>query len=487
MEAGVRILYLLHNGPAPTDNWREVAHVTIDILPELALLEIFYFFIRGPRTRPWCTLVHVCRKWRSLVFGSPHRLDLKLYCGVTTPVRATLDAWPPLPISIFALRPEKWVEDNIIAALEHNDRISEVILSHIPSLDFQKVLAEMQKPFPALTVLALRGRDETEPVFPASFLGGAAPRLRTLILGCIPFPGLPNLILSASHLVHLRLAGIPDSGHFPFETMVTCLSVLTRLELLHIEFKYAENRPYRKSRPPDLRTRIFLRVLTELRFNGVSDYLDDLVARIDAPLLDKLGMTFFHILDTSQLSEFICRTPKFNAIDEAYIVFSSYQVLVTFPQPADGKLYSTIRRSLSHRHLFLLAQVCCSCFPQALISSVERLYIRNDTIACHSPWQEDIESSQWLELLHLFTAVKDLYISREFVPRIAPTLQELVGERVAEVLPALQNLFLEETLPSEPVQEGIRQFVHARQLYNHPVNVSRWEGKCTKWDETDYY
>jgi hypothetical protein len=29
-------------------------------------------------------------------------------------------------------------------------------------------------------------------------------------------------------------------------------------------------------------------------------------------------------------------------------------------------------------------------------------------------WQDDIESSQWLELLHPFTAVKDLYISREF-------------------------------------------------------------------------
>ena len=42
-------------------------------------------------------------------------------------------------------------------------------------------------------------------------------------------------------------------------------------------------------------------------------------------------------------------------------------------------------------------------------------------------------------------AVKGLYISEEFMPRIAPTLKELVGERVAEVLPDLLALLLEET------------------------------------------
>ena len=83
--------------------------------------------------------------------------------------------------------------------------------------------------------------------------------------------------------------------------------------------------------------------------------------------------------------------------------------------------------------------------------------------------------------------MKDLYISREFVPRIAPVLQDLIAERATQALPALQSLFLEETLPSEPIQEGIRQFVDARQLSGHPVNVSRWEGKWTKWDETDDY
>jgi hypothetical protein len=48
------------------------------------------------------------------------------------------------------------------------------------------------------------------------------------------------------------------------------------------------------------------------------------------------------------------------------------------------------------------------------------------------------------ELLHPFYTLEDLYLSKENDPRIAPSLQELVGGSMAEVLPALQNIFLEE-------------------------------------------
>jgi hypothetical protein len=104
---------------------------------------------------------------------------------------------------------------------------------------------------------------------------------------------------------------------------------------------------------------------------------------------------------------------------------------------------------------------------------VEHLYITEAGLS-RLRWQEDIENSQWLELLLPFTTVKGLYISREFAPRLAPALQELVRERVTEVLPALQSLFLKEPLPG-PVQETIGQFVAARQLASRPIAVSRWE------------
>jgi hypothetical protein len=73
--------------------------------------------------------------------------------------------------------------------------------------------------------------------------------------------------------------------------------------------------------------------------------------------------------------------------------------------------------------------------------------------------------------------VKGLYISQEFAPLIVPAVQELVGERVTEVLPSLQTLFLEETHASGPFQETIGNFVSARQHTKHPIVVSRWERK----------
>jgi hypothetical protein len=474
---------------APTVNCCDVATVTIDILPDVALLEIFDFYMFKLRTGAWYKLVHVCRKWRNLVFGSPRRLGLQLHCGVHTPVRETLDVWPPLPISISVYGPPNWVEDNIIAALGHNHRISELLLGLIPSWHLQNVLAAMQKPFPALTRLELvlhHGDDEAESsVFPASFLGGSAPQLQTLDLQFIPFPGLPTLLLSTTHLVHLSLTSISHSEYFSPEAMITCLSVLTRLKTLDIRFRSADNCPDRKSRRPDLQTRILLPVLAELGFSGASKYLDDLVAGIDAPLLDKLRIIFFHerILDTPELSRFIGRAPKFNTLDEASVVFYRSQVMISFSPPFNGDLsIIIITCSESDLQLSSLTQVCRSSFPRALILAVEHLYIFEHEIT-RPRWQNDIESRQWLELLHPFTTVKDLYISREFAPRIAPTLQELAGERVTEALPALQSLFLEETLQSESVQEGIRQFVDARQLTSHPVNVSRWRGRRTNWLE----
>jgi hypothetical protein len=107
---------------------------------------------------------------------------------------------------------------------------------------------------------------------------------------------------------------------------------------------------------------------------------------------------------------------------------------------------------------------------------VEHLYIQYGYLDVL--WNDDIENSQWLELLQPFTAVMYLYLSQEFAPHIAHALQELSRERVTEVLPALHSLFLEEPDPSEdsrPVQESIGQFVSARYLAGHPIAVSRWE------------
>jgi hypothetical protein len=448
------------------------------MLPDVALLEIFDFYVHEQYIDSWYTLVHVCRKWRDIVFGSPRRLNLRLHCGARTPVRETLYIWPVLPIVISVNGCRMWDTDHIIAALEHNDRICQLELFEFSSLQLQKVLAVTQQPFPALTHLQLWLRDETGPVVPNSFLGGSAPQLQTLTLYHLPFPGLPNLLLSATHLVNLDLRDIPHSGYFSPETMVTGLSALTSLERLKIKFKSPRSCPDLKRRHPPPLARTLLPALTQLYFTGVSKYLEDFVARIDAPLLDKLYISFFHqlIFDTPQLAQFISRTPRFKAHDKAWVFFSNCDVSVTLPQTFNGAVQLEISCGKSDWQLSSLAQVCSSSFPQALIPMVERLYIQSgysDVL-----WQDDIENSQWLELFRPFTSVKHLYISWKFTPSIAPALQELSGEGGTEVLPALRSLFLEgpdSSVDSRLAQERIGPFISARQLAGHPIAVSRWE------------
>ena len=104
---------------------------------------------------------------------------------------------------------------------------------------------------------------------------------------------------------------------------------------------------------------------------------------------------------------------------------------------------------------------------------MESLYIVEDRFL-PPRWQDDVESTLWLDFLRPFVAVKNPYLSTEYVPRIAPALQELVGGRTTEVLPTLENIFIQLFRPRGRLQEGIEKFVAARQLTSRPVAVSCW-------------
>ena len=460
------------------------------MLPDVALLKIFDFYLddKGDGTKKgieaWHMLAHVCRNWRNVVFASPRRLNLRLCTLEKTPVRATLDIWPLLPIfldvfigGLFDEETDNWDEDNIIAALEHNNRVCGINFSEFPTSRSEKFLPAMHRPFPALTCLNLDFVGNPTPVQPDSFLGGSASRLQTLKLNSIPFPGLPKLLLSATHLVVLSVIGIPHSGYFPPEAIVSALSVLTCLEKLTIGFHSPRSRP-KRCLPPETRT--VLPVLTELRFNGVDRYLEDLVARIDAPLLDTLSIAFLHqlIVNTPQLTRFISYTPMFKGQEEAYLGFTVVDVSVTLRQSCSGGLCLGIFYRDTDPQPFSAAQIYGSLFPQALIHAVEHLYIKSGWSPL--PWRRGTaQNSEWLDLLRSFSSVRCLYLTWQFGPRIAPVLQELVGDRATEALPALQTLFLEEADLSwaGPVWEAIGQFVAARRLVGHPVAVSSWEYK----------
>ena len=460
------------------------------MLPDEVLIVIFDFCAdevpyAKKQIEAWQSLVHVCRRWRTVVFGSPRRLNLQLVCSSKTPARDTLDVWPALPLVVVINArgfPVKSV-DNIVAVLERSNRVRTISVIGVFSSDLEKVLAAMQVPFPELTYLELKPNDEMVTVIPDSFLGGSARRLQYLYFHDIPFPGLPKLLLSATHLVNLRLHDIPHSGYISPETMVSALSALTSLSVLYVRFQSPRSLPDRTSRRPPPLTRFILPALMIFSFKGVSDYLEDLVSRIDAPRLDTLRITFFNqiVFDTPQFIQFISRTSTSEALVKASVSFEDGKAVIDI---SSQSYYRTLKVGISCRELdwqvSSLEQVCTLCLPP--LSMLEDLYISEEP-SWQSDWQDNIENTLWLELLLPFTSVKNLYLSEELARRIVPALQELVGGRTTEVLPALENIFLEGTQPSEPVQKGIEQCIATRQATDHPITVSCWERREARSQE----
>jgi hypothetical protein len=333
----------------------------------------------------------------------------------------------------------------------------------------------MQEQFPLLIYLRLGYTlfsSHIPPALPDGLLGGSAPHLQYLELFRIPFPALPRFLLAAPNLVHLVLEGMPHDWYTSPEATVTGLAVLASLKSFTMTFLGQAYQESRNTPPP---TRTILPALTRFVFEGVSGYLEELLALIEAPLLDSIHITFFHlpIFDIAQLAQFTNHTTRIQALNEVHVEFDYYGIHVRSLPPTRsfdetsglGISWGGLDRQPSH-----VVWIFTSVFPSVYM--VESLYIYE--IPRWQKLQDSTGNMQWLGFFHPFSAVKNLYASKEFVPRIAPALKEL-GERSTELLPNLENIFLEGLPPSGPIQKRIRKFIAARRLSGHPITVSLWE------------
>jgi hypothetical protein len=476
--------------------------LTIDTLPDDALLCIFDFYVARTSTyfpvtqaptyfhvtqasdvEAWHTLVHVCSRWRNLVFGSPRRLNLRIACTIETPVREKLDIWPPLPIVILGdfSRDRPTDHDNIKAALEHHNRVCQIKLSFVVWLPIYLV-PSLEEPFPILTDLDLSTDFEPFDPDPTKFLGGGPAQLRSLHLKVnalvnAPIPDLPNLLLSTPNLVVLSVDEVSYDPFLPDE-LVNALSALISLKYLILRFSFGPTHPNSENRLP---TRTVLPSLTMLEIKGKTEGLEDFMARIDAPLLCSLDIRIYFdifavrdiVLDTMtpQLFRFISRLPKLQPPVEAQIgIGTGPYIIFFFPGPFHY-LQLEFHCGDPGRQFTCLAQFCRSApFP---IHPLKSLGIYGGQFPPLPRYYEYYH--RWLEILGQFPGAKNLYLSKEFAPYIARALQALVGERVMEVLPILESISIEEFQPSGPVHKVIEEFVAARQLAGHPITISRFD------------
>jgi hypothetical protein len=465
-----------HPGSSPTcgtdsDSDWFYPGVTISKLPDDVLLEIFVYVTRAEAEGSryvedgWRTLVHVCKQWRSVVFSSPRRLDLRLFCTNRRPVKKLLDIWPPLPIYIcahyFRQSPLRGV-NNLMAVLKQPNRVRGIWIWGAPNSLLKRSVA--MKPFPALTRLILSSNDEKAPVLPDSFLGGSAPRLREIVLSGIPFPGIGKLLLSTTDLVTLSLNGISHSGYISPEAMVASLSALTRLKELYLGFRSPRSRAVRETRHPPPFTCVVLPALTTLWFRGDSEYVEDILSRVDAPLLNMIYITFFNqlVFDTPQLSHFISRVGTSRPPDFARIFFHDVDVII---EPFRALSLGILCKP-SDWQLSSLSQLYDSALSP--LPTLERLQIHNS----RKYWEDDMENVQWLEFLQLFPSMEELVLSAKSFQLVAPALNELD----ITVLPAIQTIVIQGPQSSEPNAKAIGKFIATRQLLGRPVTIQRRDG-----------
>ena len=220
--------------------------------------------------------------------------------------------------------------------------------------------------------------------------------------------------------------------------MLTVLSTLTNLQYLWLGFESRSRPDWASRRPP---TRSLLPVLMYFSFNGVSEYLDNLMARIDAPRLKDLDITFFNqiVFDTPRLIQFIGRTPMLKLFEKTRVVFRdcAARVKISSQTPNYGELEVEILCRESDWQVSSLEQVRTSCLPP--LSTLEDLYIDENS---YSPpdWKDNIENTLWLGLLH--HCEESLFIQENCATYRASPARARWG-RTAEMLPTLQNIFVE--------------------------------------------
>jgi hypothetical protein len=343
---------------------------------------------------------------------------------------------------------------------------------------FRKVFMVMQQQFPVLTHLTLEWDHYQRPLaLPSGFLGKSALCLQYIHLENIPFPELPILLLSTSDIIHLYLSDIVSISS---EAMIACLATLPRLEFLHIEFKSSRRHPDRVLLPPI--TRILLPVLSSFEFCGISEYLEDLISRIDSPRLNQIHIEYscqpseFQVANLFQFIDCL-EDLKLALIRHACINVSTYRVSLVL-DPCSGNRSDRGRVNISAHYLCIggLNSYHAKLFgqPSTLLSRVVHLELYQLRVTI------DRRVDDWLHILRRFSATRTLLVSVDSAGDNTPTLEDVTRETVAEILPVLDLICIDD----QPVS-CIEMFLAARRLSGRPVTVI--ESKAEFFDRAETY
>ena len=361
-------------------------------------------------------------------------------------------------------------KDNIQLGLQQHSRICQVDL-HAPSSSLRLWLGQMSQLFPRLTDLCLLSTTtaEMDLVLPETF---QAPDLRRLTLHGIGLPkGLP-LLPSAITLSTLSLTHIGASSYFSPGHLVTQLRGLPHLEILSIGFAVPIPSPSSEREllhppiPP-----VTLPSLRRLTFQGLGVYVDNLVAQLNTPLLERLNLTLFFELAFTlvNLTEFIHRTEGFRCL-VSKVTFNSGGVSINagqYEQPDTQKFSLRVNCKCLDWQIDSATQVCSAL--GRVVSIVEELTLDLDADGMISNWENALDNIMWHELLLPFVGVKNLHIGSSLTLELSQALGSVVGELVPELLPELQQIRVH--LSIDDAKNAFSAFVETRASVDRPIHL----------------
>jgi hypothetical protein len=356
-------------------------------------------------------------------------------------------------------------DENIIAALKQSTRVSSISLTITSSLI--KKLFVISEPISELEDLSLLSQDNLQLTLPTTFRWG--PRLRTLHSVRIAFPSLPRLLSPCQGIIDLQVHEIPSAGYFSPEAFASALSGMAQLRTLSLHFLSLPPRRNFLGFPPHSGERVVLPSLTCLKYRGTSKYLDSLVARIDAPHLGDIDITFFFqpTIDASHLGRFVERIEVRTSLSQATIETSAHSISISVSQPGTS---TPLKLQISCKQLdwqlSCMAQVCDQFSP--FLFRVEALRI-NTT---QSSIGQDDMGEHWVDLVRSFGGTRDLWMANELTMDILRTLGQADGGQTT-VLPALRRLHVEKPMEMDvPSCEALDSFMTSRSLSDCPVKCN---------------
>jgi hypothetical protein len=468
-------------------NKRRYSHISI--LNDDALLNIFYLYrldfqdeyeddngVWRPvweRQRWWYKLAHVSRHWRFLILASSSLLRLHLFCAHGTPVADMLACSPPLPLAIYYFRRNRKMsaedEQGALLALSHRERVRHIAL-RMPAPDLEKLIPAMDEQFPILERLYITSLtiEETSLNLPTTF---QAPNLRHLHLSYTALPIRSPLLTSIGGLVSLWLKGIPQSAYFPPSYILSRLPLMPQLERLGIIFHspLPNHGGVGELLDTPTMTHIVLPSLRLLSFRGTSAYFEALLAQISAPVLGMLDVHFLNQLTFAlpRLLQFIqiSETFIFNAIE---LSFNSDSVNL-IADPHRGRRERPLDLWIICRHFYgqvvSALQILGTLSPA--LSVVEKLTLRHEKHNQSSEWPNQVDRTQWRELLRPFGNVKVLHLDNELVEGLSRSLPSGDEEMPMDILPNLEEL----CYAGGDIGGAFTSFINERKAAGRPVRL----------------